>query len=480
MAVETRTADAPDVPLSRRALHRTVWMLAWPSVLTMLLQTLNSFTDRFFVGHLGADALAAAGLGGQLMFLLFAVGMSIGTGSIALVARFVGAGDATEAATVTRQSVWLGLIASIACMAVMLPLRGVLIHALGIDSHAAALCNQYLGVTILGVPALFLMLILGSVYRGLGDTVTPLLVSIGVNIIHLGGDYLLIFGHGSFPRMGLVGGAWALFASQIVGAILYVLFLRRSPVKGALSSWAWLDMDWARRILHVGVPALWQNLSRILSMLAFTGVLARTAQATAGVAALTIGLTSESIAFMPGFAFAMAASTLAGQALGARDPRRAEQGAWAALQQGLVVMCVMGGVFFVFARQFALLFLPDVHSPVLPLAVAYLRISALSEPFLALGMILTGALNGAGDTRRPAWLSVVTMWGVRLPLGFLFGAHAPGMGRWGRGGAWQRLPSWGASGRCTCSSRASGSGRWCRGEAPRPPKLGGLGGPTFL
>ena len=261
------------------------------------------------------------------------------------------------------------------------------------------------------------MLILSSVYRGLGDTVTPLLVSIGVNIIHLGGDYLLIFGNLGFPRLGLVGGAWALLASQVVGAILYVAFLRRSPVAGALSKLGRLDLDWARRILNVGVPALGQNLSRIVSMLAFTGVLARTAQATAGVAALTIGLTSESIAFMPGFAFAMAASTLAGQALGAKDPRKAEQGAWAALQQGFVIMCVMGAVFYVFARQFVQVF---THDPVVvPLGVSYLQISALSEPFLAFGMILTGALNGAGDTRRPAWLSVVTMWGVRLPLAFL-------------------------------------------------------------
>ena len=107
---------------------------------------------------------------------------------------------------------------------------------------AAILCIQYLTLTILGVPALFLMLILGGVYRGLGDTVTPLLVMIGVNIIHLGGDFLLIFGYGGFPKMGLPGGALALLCSQVVGAILYLLFLRRSPVRGLLTRkpcWKW-------------------------------------------------------------------------------------------------------------------------------------------------------------------------------------------------------------------------------------------------
>ncbi len=400
-----------------RALHRTVWMLAWPSVLTMLLQTLNSFTDRFFVGHLGSDALAAVGVGGQFMFLLFSVGMSISVGTSALVARFTGAKEPDQATLAANQSVWIALLSALVCMALVWPLRHLVVGWMGVNPQAAALCVQYLTVTLLGVPALFLMLILSSVFRGLGDTVTPLRVMIGVNIIHLGGDWLLIFGNLGFPRMGLVGGATALIASQVIGALLYLWFLRDSPVRGLMTRLKRLDMAWARRILNIGLPAAGQNLSRVLSMMIFTGVLARSPQATAAVAALTIGLTSESIAFMPGFAFSMAASTLTGQNLGAGKPDRAERAAWAALLQGLAVMVVMGAVFFTFARPFTHIF---THDPqVVPLAVAYLRIAALSEPFLALGMILTGALNGAGDTKAPALAGLVTMWLVRLPVAWL-------------------------------------------------------------
>ncbi|MBV9850059.1 MAG: MATE family efflux transporter [Armatimonadetes bacterium] len=420
----------PHVIETRVGLHRAVWMLAWPSVLTMLLQTVNSFTDRFFVGHLGSDALAAVGVAGQLMFLLFSVGMSVSVGTTALVARFTGAQEPDEATVAANQSVWIAGIASLLCVALMLPLRGAVVAQMHLSAPAAALCVQYLTLTILGVPALFLMLILGGVYRGLGDTVTPLLVMLGVNVIHLGGDFLLIFGNAGFPKLGLPGGALALLCSQVVGAILYVTFLRRSPVSGLLTRKRRLEMAWARRILNIGVPAALQNLSRVLSMLLFTGVLARTPEATAGVAALTIGLTSESIAFMPGFAFSTAASTLTGQNLGAKNPDRAERAAWAALGQGLSVMVAMGTVFFIFAPQFAHLF---THDPqVVPLAVAYLRISALAEPFLGFGMILTGALNGAGDTKAPAWASAVTMWGVRLPLAVLLAQTL----RYGTVGAW--------------------------------------------
>jgi putative MATE family efflux protein len=415
---------------SNGSLHRTVWRLAWPSVLTMLLQTFNSFLDRFFVGHLGSDALAAVGVGGQFMFLLFSVGMSVSTGASALVARFAGAKDNDQAALAANQSLWIGVISAGVSMAIVWPMRHLVIGWMGVDAHAAQLCVRYLSLTLLGIPALFVMLILGSVFRGLGDTVTPLRVMIGVNIIHLGGDYLLIFGNFGFPKMGLLGGATALIASQVIGATLYLWFLRQSPLHGVVTRMTHLDFGWAKRILNIGLPAAGQNLSRTLSLMVFTGVLARSPQATAAIAALTIGMTSESIAFMPGFAFSMAAATLTGQNLGAGNPRRAERAAWVSLQQGMGVMIVMGTVFFVCARPFAHIFTHDPH--VVPLTVAYLQIAALSEPFLALGMILTGALNGAGDTKMPAWAGIITMWGVRLPLAWLFiyTLHGGAVGAW--------------------------------------------------
>ena len=421
----------PEIEIETKSgLHRAVWTLAWPSVLTMLLQTFNSFLDRFFVGHLGSDALAAVGVGGQFMFLLFSVGMSIGIGTSALVSRFTGAKETDQAKVAANQSLWLGLIAALVSVAVVFPLRNFVVGWMGVDSHAAGLCVRYLSLTLLGVPALFMMLIMSSVFRGIGDTRTPLLVMIGVNIVHLGGDYVLIFGHFGFPKMGLMGGATALLASQAVGAVFYFWFLQQSALRGFASRLSKLDFDWARRILLIAIPAAGQNLSRVLSMMVFTGVLARSPEHTAAVAALTIGLTSESVAFMPGFAFSMAAGTLTGQNLGAGNPRRAEKAAWSALQQGLVIMIIMGGVFYVLARPFAHIFTHDSH--VVPLTVSYLQIAALSEPFLAFGMILTGALNGAGETKTPAWAGVATMWGVRLPLAWLliYPLHLGATGGW--------------------------------------------------
>ena len=163
------------------ALHRSVWKLAWPSVLTMVLQTFNSFIDRFFVGHLGSDALAAVGIGGQVLSVLFAVGMSISAGTTALVSRAKGADETDEAREAANQSLWIAILAAALCVAVVWPLRRVSVGLLHVDPSATDLCIRYLSLTLLGIPALFLMLILSAVLRGLGDTVTPLRVMIGVD-----------------------------------------------------------------------------------------------------------------------------------------------------------------------------------------------------------------------------------------------------------------------------------------------------------
>ena len=414
-------------------LNRVVWKLAWPSVLAMLLQTLNSFMDRGFVGKLGPDALAAVGVGGQIMFVVFSLGMSISVGSTALVARFTGAQKPEEARVAGNQALWIALALSFVSMAIVYPICHMTVVGMDLSPGAAVLCEKYIKLCLIGTPGIFVMLVLVGAYRGIGDTMTVLGVSIAVNIIHLTGDFLLIFGSFGAPKLGLPGGAIALVTSQFIGAFIYIGLLHRTKLRGMMKSRKKLELEWAKRVLNIAAPAALQNLSRIMSMLAFTAVLARSADKTAAVAALTIGLTSESVAFMPGFGFSVAASTLAGQNLGAKRPDRAERASWISLHQGAAVMAIMGIVFYVFAEQFAHIF---THDPaVVKLAVAYLRISAFTEPFLALGMILTGALNGAGDTKLPAVAGVITMWGLRLPLAYALAIHF----KYGAVGSWYAM-----------------------------------------
>jgi len=274
------------------------------------------------------------------------------------------------------------------------------------------------------------MVIFTAIYRGLGDTRTPLIITILFNVLIVAGEYLLIFGHGPFPRMGIAGAGVATTIARVCGLALSWFFLSRSVLHLGLKGPWQADRIWMKRILAVGIPAAIQGLIRNTASSTYYGILGRVPHATAAVAALTVGIRAEGIAYMPGFAFSIAATALVGQSLGAGDPKRAEHSGWISVLQGCLVMTVMGILFYIFAEPIVSIF-TDSREVVI-LAAQYLRFQAFSEPFLALGMILTGALQGAGETRWPTIITFVTMWLIRIPLTHYLALHRG----YGATGAW--------------------------------------------
>ncbi len=418
-------------PLTTAQAHRAVWRIAWPSVLTFGLMTTNSIVDRVFVGSLGSNALAAVGVGGQVMFVMVSLAMAITVGTTALVARFTGAQSIADAERAAGQSIAMGAIVGVACAAGIFLVMGPLMQAMGVSGPAAGLCKAFLTYTLPGMVPGNIGAVVGSAFRGLGDTRTPLKVMLAANAVHILGDWTLMLGHWGAPRMGLPGGGLAMALSMVVSMGLFMVMLRRSPIRGSLKFENLMPtVSWSWRILRIGIPAAISALLRTTSMLGFTGILSRTPEGMAAVAALPIGLTAESIAFMPGLGYSIAASALVGQALGAKSPTNAERLGWFAAYQGVAVVSAMGVVFYVLAEPFARMISND--AAVVAIAARYLRIMAISEPMLGFGMILTGGLQGAGDTIRPTVATAVSFWVFRLPLTYVL---ALGLGH-GATGAW--------------------------------------------
>ncbi len=440
--------DAKDAERRRTILSGSVaqgvFQIALPSVATMLLQTTNGLLDRFFVSSLGVEAIAAATTSSTLMFALMSAGMAVSVGTTAFVARSVGENNIKDAETATQQSLILGVLISVAIGIPMWFLRHAILRGLGLHAESLPLADSYLQVAILGLPTLLLMVIMNGAFRGIGDTVRPFWVTLGANAVHAGFNYLLIFGKFGFPKLGLMGGAVALVLSQAVAVALYAFFLRRSSLRNMRYS-VRVQRDWATRIARIGLPASGQQILRVGSMLAFQGLLTRTGAGDGAVAALGVGLASESIAFMPGFGYSIAASAFVGQNLGAKQVSRANAGAWAATWQAIGVMCVMGAIFFTFADPLAHIFIRHAAGETaaksaeideaLRLTVAYLKIAAFSEPFLGLGMVLTGALQGAGETVSPTMITIVTMVVIRLPLAYVLSQYTS----LGTVGAWMAM-----------------------------------------
>jgi len=382
----------------------------------MLLLTANGMIDAVFVGRLGTAALSGVGLASQIMLVLMSLVMAVSVGTTALVARFVGAAQIKDAEQAVRQSILLGVIGSVLSGLFVFLVGPTLMRIMGGRGEGLTLGITYLNIVLLGAVPFYLLFVLNGVFRGFGDMRTPLMVTAVVTVVSIVGDYLLIFGIGPFPRLGVVGAGIANVTARSVGAVMLLACLARSPMAQSLrGSWRPIG-SWFRRILNIGSPAALQALLRTGASMVYFAILGLTPQGQSAIAALTIGIRTEALAFMPGFAFSTAATSMVGQNLGARQPKRAIDSAWAATWQGIWITGAFGLIFFVFASPISSLFTKDPS--VLPLAASYLRINAISEPFLAMAMIFTGALQGAGATRMPAMATIATMWVVRLPLSY--------------------------------------------------------------
>lgn len=401
---------------------RTVWLLTWPSATALLLQTISNNVDRYFVAQLGGTQVAALGLTQNVMNLLFAFVVAISTATTAMVARFTGAGSDADAEEAARQSLYLAAAISLAITVVLYPLAGdVLRLVAGGTGSVVGPGASYLRISLGGLLPLFGMTIAISAFRGMGDMLTPVKLTLLTAILAAVLDWILIFGHCGLPAMGLKGAATSAVISRFVGCALGIIWLSRTRLSRALLGRLEVDWGWMKRILSLGVPAGLQSVVRSGASMVYFTFLGLLPRGEAAMAALTIGLGIEAIAFMPGFAYSTAAAAIVGQNLGARNTERAGQAAWACARQAVVVMGTMAALFFALAEPIASLFTDD--GAIRDLTVSYLRINAVSEPFLALAMSLGGALQGAGDTRTPTIATFVTLWVFRLPLTYWLAVH---------------------------------------------------------
>jgi putative MATE family efflux protein len=285
----------------------------------------------------------------------------------------------------------------------------------------------YLSIVSLTFPLAACLFIGNASLRGSGDTRTPMLVMLAVNGVNIGVAYAAIYGLGPVPALGVTGSAIGAATARGAGGLIVTLILLRGRSGlhlrlGRLRP----DIEQLKRIANIGLPAGAEQLLMRGAQTAFAATVA--SLGTLAYAAHQIALQAESISYMPGFGFAVAATTLVGQGLGARDPTRARADGRLSQWMAVAVMSCMGVIFFLFPAQIIGVFIDD--PAVIQLGIWPLRLVAFSQPMLATMMVLGGALRGAGDTRTTLFITAGGLWLVRLPLALLL---AP---RFGLIGAW--------------------------------------------
>jgi putative MATE family efflux protein len=389
----------------------------------MLLQMVVGIADIAMVGRLGADELAAVGLGRQLVFIFQGLISGLSVGTTALIARYIGAKEREKAVRVGEQSVLFGTILSLTIGLVGVLYSKNFLQFLGAESTVVSLGYDYLQIMFLGMSTVFITFVINAIFRGAGDTKTPMYLMAFINTMNIILNYFLIFGIWKFPFLGVRGAALATVFSRGTG-ILIGLYLLLTGVKGfRLRFHLSLDFTVIKKIITIGLPASGERIINSSAGIIYTMIIV--SFGTYAVAAHQVAIRSESFSFMPGFGFAIAATTLVGQNLGALKEKRAEKCAYESLKIAVIIMSLMGLLFFVFPEYFVRLFTnePDVISAAIPC----LMIIAVTEPMLGIVFVLAGSLRGAGDTTSPLIITGISLWLVRLPLAYVLGVTL-GMG----------------------------------------------------
>jgi len=388
-----------------------VWELAWPTILSFLSQTLVRWVSFAMVGGLGADALAAVGIGNQFYWLVQSLATLAPTGIVALLARAVGAGDTRLADASLRQGLWLGLAVGGVSTLVMLPLTEFAMSLYGVNANVVALGGEYLYWTVLGNVPLTLAVVYGAALRAAGDTRTPLWIGAGANLLNVGLCWALIYGRLGLPALGVAGaGIASTIAMSLQLPVLWWLWRGGRLVLRPSGASSRPDRALMARIMRIGYPAAFEGVIFQAGLLAFMRVLG--GYETAAIAAYNVGAQILSFSFLPGIGFATAASTLVGQHLGEEDPLRAERSAWRSMWGAILSMSVLGAATIAAAPALARLFSDDPR--VVELTVDFIWTLGAVQPLMAIEYTIAGALRGAGDTRFPLFAIFAGLFLCRL------------------------------------------------------------------
>ncbi len=395
--------------------------LSIPSILAQISATVMFFIDASMVGHLGARATAAIGLVETSGWLMGGLGMAASMGFSVQVAHAIGANDFKRARRVMRQSLVCCTLWSMTITAIAIAISKPLPYWLGGTAEIAHDATLYF--VIIGLFGIFYQWsgLAASMLKCSGNMKIPSALNIAMCVLDVILNYFFIY----LCHMGVLGAALGTGLAELITAALMMYFLLwRSSMLGIFGrykrrKWAWYDFrpkaEVVRKAFNIGGPMGLQHVLMGSAQIISTIIVAPLG--TIAIAAHSLGITVESLCYMPGYGISEAATTLVGQSLGASQRTLTRSFARMSVGLGIAVMTLMGVLMWIFASELMMVMTPVKE--IIALGTQCLRIEAFAEPMFAAAIVCNGVFVGAGDTLRPAMMSLLSMWGVRLTLAAL-------------------------------------------------------------
>ncbi len=423
-----------------------MFALAWPIIVTELLQVAYNLADTVWLGRLSTDAVAAISLAFPLIFLLISVGGGFTVAGSTLVAQYTGAKSEGSAGTVAGQTltfitliaITVGIIGFFATDAML----GVLPSSPATAGQVIPLAGDYMRVFFLGMPFLFGFFVFSSLMRGYGNTRAPMIVMFISVLINVVIDPIFIFGFDAnplFEMLGAQGLEASLFAAtgftgyEVAGAAyatvlsravatfigIYIIFGTSAGPDVSLADFR-PQLEFIKKIIDIGVPSAIEQSATALGFITLTAMVVTFAPEV--VAAFGLGNRLTSLVFLPALGLGRATNTIVGQNLGAQKPERAESAVWLAAKVGASVMVVTGVLAYIFAEPVVAFFISTgtaSAAETIDLGVQYVRIRAFEFGFIGVLQVVLGAYRGAGNTKTALGFSLFALWLGRIPIVYL-------------------------------------------------------------
>lgn len=446
-------------PLKPSASHlqliRQAIRLAIPAVCENLFNSAIFLVDALMVASLGIVPLAAAGLVAVMMWRVISVAGCLQIGLSASAARRWGEGNIAGARRLHSHGMLLGFV--IGCsLYLFLPLTNTLFRFLNAEGEVLDQACLYFIPMVLAVPLRLASINMSAIFRAVGDTRHPMMVTLAANVVNVIGNYIFIFGKFGAPELGLLGAAIGTCCAFVVEFLIYiVLSWRGIKPKGVfhervitsvpgeeemeIAATVYQDSEepcgcegrlcltkegfrpWIKgvtgTILRVAHPSFWEEIVISVGFLAFYGMIASFGEKT--MAAHTAIIRLESFSFMAGFGVSIAAATLVGQAIGAGKPTEARRSFAHCLTISTVFMGVAGICFCLFPSFFLGWFMTSSEENFLPIALPLMILASVQQPFVGATMVMANGLRGAGMTRGPLVAQISGVLIIRVGVGYL-------------------------------------------------------------
>lgn len=405
----------------------SLFAVTWPIFIDSVLRMMLGTVDVFMLSRISDKATGAVGLANEIIYFCILMFGFVGIGTSVAVSQYIGARREQEASRISALAITLNLVFGILVSIVLVLCGEPLLRLMNLDPEQIGIASHYLRIIGGFIWIEALSYAVSSVIRASGHTKSVMYVTLGVNLIHVTGNYLLIFGNMGFPEWGVTGAAVSTVGSRLLGiVVLFILLYRRAPAPIRAKDFFTWNRSYAKQIMSVGLPAAGEHLawqSQYLMIMSFVNMIGITALNT------HVYVMNVSNYFMAiGMAIGAGTEIIIGQMVGAGEMKVAYRRLIRSVRISFMLTLAVVGMAVIFRHQLVGMFTEDPE--IIALGASIFLISIVLEPGRTFNMVVINSLRAAGDARFPVLMGVISMWGIAVPLAYYLGVHL-GIGLFG-------------------------------------------------